>query len=64
MAKAHYLNNWPEGVVAGIEEWKSDIRKIPDLWMELSGAQRFSVVQQVASVLRSGLSADVESRLR
>jgi hypothetical protein len=59
-----YLPNWPEGVVIEIKEWRSDIEKVPAFWMSISGAQRFSIVQQVASVLRTGLSADVESRLR
>ena len=59
-----YLLDWPGDVNAGAREWRSDIRKIPAFWTELSGVQRFSIVQQVASVLRTGLSADVESRLR
>lgn len=56
---------WPPAdVLDRIHGWREDVEDLPRHWQRLSPEQRFCVVQQVASVLRTGLAADVESRLR
>jgi hypothetical protein len=65
MLESPALDQWPpEGVIDKVAAWKRDIDKIPGVWNELEPQLRFSIVQQVSSVLRTALSADVESRLR
>jgi hypothetical protein len=57
--------DWPaEDLVALAGAWRRDIRTLTDGWGGLSEEDRFVVLQQVGSVLRTGLSYDVESRLR
>jgi hypothetical protein len=59
------VSGWPS---AGIETlargWRKDVAKLVEEWPELDGKERFAVLQQVASVLRTCLTNDVESRLR
>jgi hypothetical protein len=45
-------------------KWGDEVASLADGWTELSTRQRFAVLQQVSSVLRTGLTKDVESRLR
>jgi hypothetical protein len=45
-------------------EWRKDIRNLAGSWGEIDSNERFAVLQQVSSVLRTGLTNDVESRLR
>jgi hypothetical protein len=45
-------------------KWGDQVATLADGWTELSARQRFAVLQQVSSVLRTGLTKDVESRLR
>jgi hypothetical protein len=56
---------WPS---AGLEEaagaWRKDVGSLAAGWGEIDPGQRFAVLQQVCSVLRTGLTYDVESRLR
>jgi hypothetical protein len=54
----------PDHVLRRIAGWREDVGTLPARWPELTPEERFSVIQQVASALRTGLSADVESRLR
>jgi len=56
--------SWPEGIGKLGKLWHSDIQKLGVRWKELGEADRFAVVQQVGSVLRTNLANDVESRLR
>jgi hypothetical protein len=46
--------------------WKSGLSTIAEeqKWLALSAAERFAVLQQAGSVLRSALTADIESRIR
>ena len=57
--------DWPR---ADLEEmaaaWRSDVGKLAIGWAEIDGNDRFAVLQQVSSTLRTGLANDVESRLR
>jgi hypothetical protein len=59
------VSSWPS---ANIEElargWHNDVKKLAEDWPNLDGTKRFAVLQQVASLLRTGLTNDVESRLR
>jgi hypothetical protein len=54
---------WP-GEELPIERWTSDVESIGDDWTGLGSSLQYVVVQQVSSVLRTGLVNDVESRLR
>jgi hypothetical protein len=57
--------DWPgAGVEALAKEWRTSVVTLVTAWTELSAGERFAALQQVASVLRTGLSNDVESRLR
>jgi hypothetical protein len=57
--------DWPSNDLEEMAAaWRRDIRKLANGWAELDGNDRFAMLQQVSSVLRSGLANDVESRLR
>jgi hypothetical protein len=56
--------DWPEGIEDVGQRWREDIKNLASRWTELDEVDRFTVVQQVASVLRTNLANDVESRLR
>jgi hypothetical protein len=59
------VDGWPpDDIVERARKWRADIQRIPPLWSGLEPEVRFAIVQQVSSVLRTALSADVESRLR
>jgi hypothetical protein len=60
------VSEWP---TSGLDELASawdtrEVGKIADRWAELDDGERFAVLQQTASMLRTGLANDVESRLR
>ena len=57
------VREWPPNQDFG-KDWRSDVKKLAASWDDLSPRQRFLVLQQVASVLRTVLVNDVESRLR
>ncbi len=44
--------------------WRKDIKKLAAQWSELDERERFAVIQQIGSVLRTILANDVESRMR
>jgi hypothetical protein len=44
--------------------WRDDVDELTKGWAELDGREQFAVLQQVCSALRTGLTNDVESRLR
>jgi hypothetical protein len=46
------------------EEWRADIKKLGQSWLEFNDTERFAVLQQVGSKLRTSLVNDLESRLR
>lgn len=65
-----YLDNakpedWPSAKLEEmVEGWRNDVAELAKAWAELGNTERFAVLQQVSSVLRTGLAKDVESRLR
>ena len=57
--------SWPGDQLEGMAgEWRKDIRALARDWAELDRHERFAALQQVCIVLRTGLTNDVESRLR
>lgn len=60
------VRHWPDAETeAKVRRWRSKaVPEMETLWAELDNCERFAVLQQVSSVLRTGLSYDVESRLR
>ena len=59
------ISGWPSTDMETLARaWRSDVAKLAEGWPELGREERFAVLQQVASVLRTGLTYDVESRLR
>lgn len=56
--------DWPGRLEVLASRWSNDVPKLAEGWTELHVRQRFAVLQQVSSVLRTGLTGDVESRLR
>jgi hypothetical protein len=59
------LSVWPGADIETLaRDWREDVAKLAEGWPELNEQERFAVLQQVASVLRTGLAYDVESRLR
>jgi hypothetical protein len=57
--------DWPTaGLEGAADAWRKDVGKLAAGWGEIDPGQRFAVLQQVSSVLRTGLTYDVESRLR
>jgi hypothetical protein len=57
------VREWPPNPEFG-KDWKDDVKELAARWDDLSARQRFIVLQQVASILRTVLVNDVESRLR
>ena len=59
------VSSWPSADIESLAgAWHDDVETLAEGWPELDGKERFAVLQQVASVLRTGLTNDVESRLR
>jgi hypothetical protein len=57
--------NWPSDNVGALAQaWRKDVVSLATGWGDLDPHERFAVLQQVSSVLRTGLTRDVESRLR
>lgn len=44
--------------------WRKGIAALAARWKDLGAGQRFAILQQVGSILRTSLTNDVESRLR
>ncbi len=63
--KAH---RWPgedlEALEALTRRWRDDVAKLAGDWTAFTGREQFAILQQVCSVVRIGLTNDVESRLR
>jgi hypothetical protein len=58
-------NDWPGREIESLARgWGDDVVKLADDWATLDARERFAVFQQVSSTLRTGLTKDVESRLR
>ncbi|HEX6702006.1 MAG TPA: hypothetical protein VF101_14865 [Gaiellaceae bacterium] len=57
--------SWPpDGLEERARLWREDVGNLATRWPELDKRERFAVLQQAASTLRTGLTKDVESRLR
>jgi len=64
LAEETSLADWPNRIIGDGKLWRTDIKKLAERWSELDDADRFAVVQQLGSVLRTLLANDVESRMR
>ncbi len=64
ISKETSLVNWPERIKNLSEGWRADVQTLANRWNELDEADRFAVIQQIGSFLRTSLANDVESRLR
>jgi hypothetical protein len=60
------FENWSDVAHSHGTAWKSDLLVIAreKNWLALADAERFAVLQQTGSILRSALTADIESRLQ
>jgi hypothetical protein len=58
------LSNWPFIKPNDCKEWGRGVAALADDWQNLNERERFVVLQQVGSVLRSALANDVQSRLQ
>ena len=58
------ISTWPEEVEGLTRGWREDVERLADEWPTLDEREHFAVLQQAASVLRTSLTYDVESRLR
>jgi hypothetical protein len=58
------IRDWPKVAVALGQMWRKDIPKLATRWSSLGPDERFAVLQQVGSTLRTSMTNDVESRLR
>ncbi len=57
--------DWPsDGIDSMLDAWKDSMGRFAAVWSQLQPEQRFSVLHQVASRLRTVLTRDVDSRLR
>jgi hypothetical protein len=57
-------DEWPTQAATLANEWRADIKKLHPRWGEFSSNEHFAVLQQVASILRTSMVNDVESRSR
>jgi hypothetical protein len=56
---------WPsDDLLRMTGAWRKAVGEMARGWAEMDGYDRFAALQQVSSVLRTGLTNDVESRLR
>ena len=60
------LKAWPdEGVKTKVSAWRRSVPELAALFKQLdNGEERFAILQQASSLLRTSLTYDVESRLR
>ncbi len=59
------VSEWPPSDLERLaSDWREDVVALGDRWGDLDEGERFAVLQQAASMLRTGLTNDVESRLR
>lgn len=57
--------DWPSGDLEAMAgRWHKDIQKLAKSWAKIDSTAQFAALQQVSSVLRTGMTKDVESRLR
>jgi len=59
------IDDWPSAELPELAKgWKEDLNELAESWGELSPGEKFAVLQQASSAIRTGLVNDVESRLR
>jgi hypothetical protein len=58
------FDDWQSQAPRLAKNWRAGIRQIAAAWSGLDNAQRFAVLQQTGSMLRTTLAADLDSRLR
>jgi hypothetical protein len=58
------VTSWPSLTTDDCKRWRTAVKALGDRWSELDEREKFVVLQQVGSVLRTNLAHDVESRLR
>ncbi len=57
------FDDWQKKAVDHGKTWKDGIKKVAAGWTGLTPVQRFAMLQQVGSILRTSLTNDMESRL-
>jgi hypothetical protein len=62
--KKSSLEVWPHQAIGLGSKWKDTIKQLGAVWSELTERERFVILQQVGSKLRSCLVNDLESRER
>lgn len=58
------LRSWSEEAPLRATHWRTDVKTLAERWSDIKESERFAVLQQVGSILRTSLANDVESRLR
>jgi hypothetical protein len=58
------FDDWQNQASRLATDWRTGIRQIAAAWTGLNNAQRFAVLQQTGSILRTSLATDLESRFR
>lgn len=56
--------DWPQQAGLHARKWKDDVEELGKAWDRLADTERFAVLQQVSSVLRTAMTNDLESRMR
>jgi hypothetical protein len=57
------FKDWAQQAPAKGKVWRRGINEVAQKWEELTAAERFAVLQQAGSFLRTSLTNDLESRL-
>jgi len=58
------FEDWQKEATSLGEKWRAGIKNVAANWKELNAKERFALLQQVGSILRSTLVNDLDSRLR
>jgi hypothetical protein len=58
------FDDWQNRAPKLANNWRTGIKSIAAAWTDLNKTQRFAVLQQSGSILRTSLATDLESRLR
>src|SRR5262249_1342382 len=58
------LSVWSRDGTPLAHRWHTGVHQLAADWSHLAPSQRFAVLQQVGSMLRTAMTLDVESRLR
>ena len=58
------FDDWQNRAPKLASNWRTELNRIAATWTDLNKTQRFAVLQQAGSILRTSLATDLESRLR